>query len=33
VRQVLDDQRQDEEVERIERPAEKAGEDGVALIG
>ena len=32
VRDVVDDERQDEEVERVERPAEKAGEDGVALV-
>ncbi len=32
-RDVVDDERQDEEVEGVERPAEKAGEDGVALVG
>ncbi len=32
-RDVLDDERQDEEIERVERPAEKPGEDGVALVG
>jgi hypothetical protein len=33
VREILDDEGQDEEVEGVERPAEKPGEDGVALIG
>ena len=31
-RDVVDDEREDEEVEGVERPAEKAGEHGVALV-
>src|SRR5439155_9579099 len=30
---VVDDEREDEEVERVERPAEEPGEDRVALVG
>ena len=32
VREILDEQREDEEVERVERPAEESRQDGVALI-
>jgi hypothetical protein len=33
VREILDDESQDEEIERIERPAQEPGENGIALIG
>src|SRR4029079_16783077 len=33
VREILDDQGEDEEVEGVERPAEETGQDGVALVG
>jgi len=32
-REILDEKREDEEIEGVERPAEESGEDGIPLVG